>query len=204
MKIILYIKMKPYLREFILGMEGRDGEKLYGPEPVQLPRKDKLYMLVDRLRRKPGPDCTPAKPGGRKDRGNYLEVAIESDPMIKHDELRCFLSADSQVTIAKHIYNMFCATAYEYVNEHLSYQKRVFPRERALRNVAYRDFCNDFNITSAEEDSIRRAFDRQARVFTVDGVKKKFDEKKNNQPFCAENLPFQARSRVNRAQNGGL
>ena len=177
-KPIIYIKMKPYLKEFILALEGREGEKLYGPEPVQFPKKDKLHLLVDRMRRKPGPGCIPAKPANRKDRDNYLEVTFEPDSLVKHDELRTYLSPDAQATIAKCIYNMFCVIAYEYVNEHLSYQKRCFPRERALRNKAYREFCNDYNLTYAEEDSIRRAFDRQEKLFAIDSVKKSSTRKK--------------------------
>lgn len=191
---IIYIKMKPYLKEFILALEGREGEKLYGPEPVQFPKKDKLHLLVDRMRRKPGPGCIPAKPANRKDRDNYLEVTFEPDPLVKNDELRTYLSPDAQATIAKCIYNMFCIIAYEYVNEHLSYQKRCFPRERALRNKAYREFCNDFNLIHAEEDSIRRAFDRQEKLFAIDSVKKKFDEKENNRGFSAKNRLFGAQS----------
>ena len=66
MKPIVYIKMKPYLKEFILGLEGRDGKKLYGAEPVQFPKKDMLNLLVDRLRRKRGPDASKRNPPRRK------------------------------------------------------------------------------------------------------------------------------------------
>ena len=191
MKPIVYIKMKPYLKEFILGLEGRDGKKLYGAEPVQFPKKDMLNLLVDRLRRKPGPGCKQAKPSSEKDRENYLKITFETDPMDRRDEIRIYLSPESQVRIAKYIYNMFCATAYEYVNEHLSYQNRCFPGETPRKNIAYREFCEEYGLTRADEDSIRKAFDRQARMFVVDGVKKKFEKKQNNRPFGANNRQFE-------------
>lgn len=187
----IFIKMRPYLKEFILGLEGRDGMPLYGPEPVRFPRKDKLYQLVDRMRRKPGPGCIPMKPSSRKDQVNYLEVQFEPDPLIRFDELRTYLSPDAQARIAKYIYNMFCATAYEFVNESLNYQKREYPRETPKKNVAYREFCYEFKLLSADEDSIRKAFDRQARMFDVDSIKKKFDEKQNNCRFQAKKSTFQ-------------
>lgn len=192
MKPTIYIKMKPYLKEFILGLEGRDGEKLYGPEPVRFPKKDKLHLLVERLRRKPGPGCNPHKPGSKKDEACYLAVSFEPDPLVRFDELRTYLSPDSQASIAKCIYNLFCATAYEYVNDHLTYQTQCFPREKPLKNVAYRDFCNEYQIFSAEEDSIRRAFDRQNKLFSIDSVKKKIEGKQNNRPFGTLNKPVYA------------
>lgn len=188
---ILYIKMRPYLKEFILGIEGRDGMPLYGPEPVRFPHKDKISQLIDRLRRKPGPGCVPMKPSSPEDQANYLKVQFEPDPLIRFDELRTHLSPESQARIAKHIYNMFCATAYDFVNESLNYQKRDYPKETPKKNIAYREFCYEYNLLSAEEDSIRKAFDRQARMFDVDRVKKKFDEKQNNRPFEPKNRHFQ-------------
>ncbi len=188
----IFIKMRPYLKEFILGLEGRDGNALYGPEPVQFPRKDKLSQLIDRMRRKPGPGCVPAKPVSRKDQANFLEVKFDPDPLVRFDELRTYLSPDAQAHIAKYIYNMFCATAYEFVNESLNAQKHDYPRETPKKNVAYREFCHEYKLMSADEDSIRKAFDRQARMFDVDSVKKKFEEKQNNRSFRAKNRAFQA------------
>lgn len=191
MKPTAYIKMKPYLKEFILGMEDRDGKKLYGPEPIEFPKKDMLGILIDRYRRKPGPGCKRTTPVSKEDKVNYLKVTLSPDPSVLRDNKRIYLSAEAQVRIAQHIYNLFCATAFEYVNEHLSYQKRCFPAEVPRKNIAYRDFCLEYGLTRVEEDSIRKAFDRQARMFVSDGVKKKFDKKQNNRPFQPENRPFQ-------------
>lgn len=173
-KPIIYIKIRPYLKEFILSLEGRDGQKLYGPEPVKFTKKDKLHILVERLRRKPSVGYKSAKPINKEDRINYLAVTFDPDPLVPDDELRTHLSPDAQASIGKCIYNMFCAVAYEYINEHLSYQKSCLPKEKVVRYAAYRDFCNAFNLVHADEDSIRRAFDRQEKLFAVDIAKKKF------------------------------
>ena len=175
----VFIKMKPYLKEFILGLEDKDGNKLYGPEPIRFSKKDRICQLIDTLRHKPWPDSIILKPESRKDRGNFLEVVIEPDPVIRFDDLRTYLSAYSQTKIAKYIYNQFCAHVYEYVNQDLIFQKRVLPGETPRKVVAYRNFCNQYHIMSAEEDSIRKAFDRQAKSFTTEHVKKKFDGREN-------------------------
>ena len=44
--MIVYLKMKPYLKEFLLGMETSDGEKLYGKEPIHIPPKDRLGLMI--------------------------------------------------------------------------------------------------------------------------------------------------------------
>ena len=60
--MIVYLKMKPYLKEFLLGMETSDGEKLYGKEPIHIPPKDRLGLMIDMARRKPYGKIKPITP----------------------------------------------------------------------------------------------------------------------------------------------
>lgn len=172
--ITVYIKMKSYLKDFILGLEDKDGKKLYGPEPVRFSKKERIYQLIDRMRRVPGSLSVVEKPANKTESNNYLAVSIEVSSA-KEDELRVFLSKDSQIKIAACIFDIFDATLYDYVNEYILWQKANFPNETPRKSLAYREFCADFNLDlkKIDEDSLRKRFDRRKKHLTNELVKKK-------------------------------
>ena len=55
--------------------------------------------------------------------------------------------------------------------------------------MAYRAFIEDYELFSADEDSIRKAIDRDSRTLPFDLSGKKKDKKKFR--FQPKNLPFQ-------------
>lgn len=177
--VTTYIKMKPYLKEFVLGLETKDGQKLYGEEPVVFPEKDRLRLLLDRHRRKPGPNCIQGAPLSPADRINYLHVQVIPYPHVRQDDSRTYLSPDAQSHISSYVYDLFCMAAFEFVNQHLLLQQSIFPGRRPIRYAAYRDFCIEYKIEHADEESIRRAFNRQKKMFTMDDVRKKIKLKEN-------------------------
>jgi len=179
----LYIKMKPYLKEFLLGMETSDGEKLYGPEPVKFPLKDRIGQMVERFRRKPYNGKPVFRPESKDEFKQYLKVQVKINPSIKNDDQRLFISEENQTHIAKYIYELFCAVAFDYVRQHLYWQDQTFPFQRPKKSLAYRSFIDDWGLLSAEEDSIRKAVDRDPRTLPFEQTKKKsFEKKQRFQP----------------------
>lgn len=172
----LYLKLKPYLKEFILNMEAADGTKLYGPEPVKFPPKDRLGLLVEHSRRKPySSDKNLKPPAGEID--SYLKVEFTPNPTIPNDDIRTAISDEKMSHIAKYIYNIFCATAFDYVVQHLYWQSETLPNSRPMKSMAYRAFIEDFGLMSAEEDSIRKAVDRDPRQLPFSNIEKNMKNK---------------------------
>lgn len=186
----VFIKMRPYLKEFIMNLENRDGEKLYPKEPVRFSMKERLGLLIDRMRRKPGPKNVVICPATKEERKCFLEVDIDIDPMVKNDAERIFLSNDAQAHISKYIYNVFCATLFEYVEYHMRCQRETLAGFTPVRKAAYRDFCLQYNLDSATEDSLRKAYDRQNAISLSEQSRKKVHEVRNNWLFWANNKPF--------------
>lgn len=189
--MIVYLKMKPYLKEFLLGMETSDGEKLYGEEPIHIPPKDRLGLMIDMARRKPYGKIKPMIPS-KNNLKSYLRVEIEPNPKIPHDDLRVSISEDKMAQIGKYIYNMFCAVAFDYVRQHLYWQNNTLPNNKPMKSLAYRSFIDDYQLWSAEEDSIRKAVDRDNRTLPFDNASRKSNKKENNWRFRPKNLPFQS------------
>lgn len=169
----VFIKMRPYLKEFIMSLENRDGDKIYPKEPVRFSMKERLGLMIDRMRRRPGPRNEVIRPATKEERRSFLEVEIEVDPMVKNDADRVFLSSDAQAHISKYIYNVFCATLFEYVEYHMKCQRDTLAGFTPVRKAAYRDFCLQYNLDSATEDSLRKAYDRQNAITLLEVSKKK-------------------------------
>lgn len=186
---IVYLRMKPYLKEFILGMKTADGVSIYGKEPIHIPQKDRLGFMIERFRRKPHEGKTPARPLTAEDRKRYLMVEIDTNPLVANDDKRLFISDDNMVRIGTYIYNLFCSFAFDYVREHLIWQEKELPNSRPYKTMAYRAFIEEYELFSADEDSIRKAIDRDSRTLPFDLSGKKKDKKKFR--FQPKNLPFQ-------------
>ena len=60
-----------------------------------------------------------------------------------------------------------------------------------MKSLAYRSFIDDYQLWSAEEDSIRKAVDRDNRTLPFDKASIKSNKKENNWRFRPKNLPFQ-------------
>lgn len=192
MNPVTYIRVRPYVKEFLMNLEDSQGNKIHPKEPIQFGMKTRVRMLIDRFRRMPGPRNEIFIPKTKIEKSQYIAVEIRIDNNVKGDQFRIFLSEDAQCKISKLLYDEFITTVVEYTKQHLFMQRQVFPNADPLLCSAYRDFFNDFGIESLDEETLRKALIRRKEVFFTTAVKKKLGRKKNNLPFSADNLPFSA------------
>lgn len=182
-----YIKLRhPYLKEYILNLTDVDGNRVY-TEPVYFAKDTAIGRIINNMRRVPNLSYKPVESQiTDENRKQYLQIELPVNPAIRGDERRIYLSESVQTRISKAIYEDFFTFAFHFVEEHLIWQKQVFPGNEPVKRRAYLDLIDYCGLVSADEDSIRRAFDRKAKLSTYEKSKKIFASKKNFRPFFAQ------------------
>lgn len=188
MKPIIYIKLRPYLKEFLMNQEDAKGNKIYPKEPVRFAPKTRLRMMVDRMRYAKPDGVKPFVPNTRKERAESLAIEIEVCRYVKGDENRVYLGKDAQTKIASYIYEEMMITAVEYIKEYFIFQQRMFPRETPSFRSAYRSFFADYGIESMDEDTLRKALERRIGSFFFQDVRKKIESKTKKSAKFGANL----------------
>lgn len=183
MNPVIYIKVKPYLKEYLMNLEDSQGDKIYPKEPIRFGSKTRLRLLLDRFRRVPGPRNKMVVPTTAEERKHYLAVEIPVDHSVKGDVCRTFLSTDSQSHISKLLYDEFLVAAVEYVKLHFEWQRQTFPRCEPILSQAYRAFFDDYGIESMDEEALRKALFRRRELLPDISAKKIFERKRNIYPF---------------------
>lgn len=198
---VIYIKLRSYLKEYLMNLEDSQGNKIYGHEPIRFGSKTRLRLLMDRYRRIPGPRNIPFVPVTREEKENSIAVELNIDESVRGDNLRTFLSPYAQGKIAKYIYDEFLTVAAEYINMDLNLQRQIFPNSTPNLTSAYRSFFDAYGIESMDEETIRKAFNRRKEQFSFELVKKKFERKINILPFSADILSISAEGGGRLGQN---
>lgn len=198
---VIYIKLNPYLKEFLLHLEDAKGERLYPKEPIHFASKTRLRILVDRFRRVPSSSYKIFIPKTREEKRRSLAIQLDIDENIKGDKYRTYIGEDSQCKIAKYIYNEMMTCAVEYIKEDLNLQRHLFPKNTPSLRSAYRSFFDAYGIESMDEDTLRKALERRNELLPFQEVKKKFDQRVNFLPFSAHYLPLSAQDVPNVGQS---
>lgn len=193
MNPIIYIKVKPFLKEYLMNLEDSQGEKIYPKEPIRFGSKTRLRLLLDRFRRVPGPRNQMVVPATAEERKHYLAVEIPVDHAVKGDNYRTFLSLDAQSHISKLLYDEFMVAAVEYIKLHFEWQRMTFPRCEPIFSQAYRAFFDDYGIESMDEEALRKALFRRRELLPDISAKKIFDRKRNILPLKENLLTKKAR-----------
>lgn len=193
MNPIIYIKLRPYLKEFLMNLEDAKGNKIYPKEPVRFAPKTRLRIMVDRMRYVKPTGVEPFIPNTRKERAESLAVEIEVCEYVKGDKNRIYLGKDAQTKIASYIYDEMLTTAVEYIKEYFIIQQQMFPRDTPSFRSAYRSFFADYGIESMDEDTLRKALERRVGPFFFQDVRKKIESK----------IKKSVRFRANLANYGG-
>lgn len=171
--MVLHIKIRKYLKEFITNYCNEYGQPVYGHEPVYFSRKNIIGQYINTWRRVPGPNALVFPyPLGDESDYTWLKVEIDTDPSMKKDELRTYLSPQVQSRVAGLMYDDFCAKCFRYVETHLNTQLATYPTRRPVEMMAYLDFLEEHNIQSLDWQSVRRAFNREKNT-QMEKAKKK-------------------------------
>lgn len=177
MNPIIYIKLRPYLKEFLMNLEDAKGNKIYPKEPVRFAPKTRLRIMVDRMRYVKPAGVEPFIPNTRKERAGSLAIEIDVCDYVKGDKNRIYLGKDAQTKIASYIYDEMLTTAVEYIKEYFIIQQQMFPRDTPSFRSAYRSFFADYGIESMDEDTLRKALERRVGSFFFQDVRKKIESK---------------------------
>jgi len=175
--MILHIKIRKYLKEFLTNFCDEHGDPVYGQEPVHFSRKNTVGRIINSWRRMPPPNAIqfPYDLGDKSDY-TWLQVEVDGDPSVKKDELRVYISPQVQSQAASAIYDDFCAKCFKFVQDHLNTQRQLYPDREPVAMMAYLDFLAEHNIQSLEWHSIRRAYDRE-KISQAEKAKKKAEKR---------------------------
>jgi len=175
--MILHIKLRKYLKEFIINVCDEYGDPIYGREPVHFSRKNTIGRIINGWRRMPPPNALEFPHALPKDSEyTWLKVEIDTDPSVKKDELRTYISPQVQSQAASALYDQFCSICFAYVEDHLNTQRQLQPDRKPVDMMAYLDFLAEHNILSLDWQSVRRAYNREKNS-QMEKAKKKAEKK---------------------------
>ncbi|MCD8176741.1 MAG: hypothetical protein LUE98_04675 [Tannerellaceae bacterium] len=181
--MIVYVKVKKYLKEFICNLRDDDGELVFGNEPVRFSKKSMEGQLINTWRREPREGVSPVPEPLPDDHAcTYLQVEVEPVNGRPRDEKKIYLSQDAQCMIGKAIYERFCAYAFSYIQNHLNTQLYLAPKRKPVNSLAYLGMMDELGLTMIDTDTIRRAYDREKEK-----IKKQAGKKLN---LFSKTLPF--------------
>lgn len=162
--MVLHIKIRKYLKEFIINVCDEHGDRIYGKEPVHFSRKSVVARILNGWRRMPPPNAQEfPHPLPKDSEYTWLAVDIDTDPAVKKDELRTYITPQWQSSAASALYDQFCSFCFAYVEDHLNTQREMQPRREPVAMRAYLDFLSEHNIESLDWQSVRRAYNREKK-----------------------------------------
>lgn len=129
------IKLKPYLREFLI--------HLYGPEPIDLPQDSDLLVFLHAYRIKP-----PGIP--------VLDTSIANTELIvpfqkggRDPRTYSYLGKRAQIEFQRKVHTLFCATLNDYVANKVHVE--FLPWQAAIEL-----FAEEFELTEISLDGLKQ------------------------------------------------
>lgn len=161
--MIVHVKVRKYLRNFLVNVTDSEHNPLYGSEPIQFTSKMRVMQMVRYYLRKPPPDAKQFPyPLPENSEFTFLQIAVEEEPHLKKmDQNKTYLSEQAQAHIATEIYEMFCAYAFPYLEDHLNGQRKINPNAKPQMKFACLEFQDEMRLHEIDWTTIRRAYDRE-------------------------------------------